>query len=63
MSVSTAPEDQSDLNFGVIVTLFNETSNLLDSPESDELEEEDEIEVSDQLSSIQANRMLVKIIQ
>ena len=48
MSVSTAPEDQSDLNFGVVVTLFNETSNLLDSTDSNELEEGDEIEVRDQ---------------
>ena len=50
MSVSTAPEDQSDLNFGVIVTLFNETSNLLDSNDGDELEEEDEIEVRNRLA-------------
>ena len=51
MSVSTDLAnlvDQSDLNFGVIVTIFNETSNLLDSTVSDELEEEDEIEVRDQ---------------
>ncbi len=46
VSVSTAPEDQISLNFGVIVTLFNVTSNLLDSTTDTNLEEKEGIEVS-----------------
>ncbi len=46
VSLSTAPEDQSSLNFGVIVTLFNITSNMLDSTTGTKLEEKEEIEVS-----------------